>query len=74
MTPAPLTMDECATWNCTVMKPPEEMPDTEVWLTSMLSPGSGGAAIAGKARAAAMTPMVILPAALVRSTPPKAKQ
>ena len=53
-TPTPFTIEEWASWNCTVMKPPDEMPEMEVWLMSMFSAGSGGAAWAG--RAAARTP------------------
>src|SRR5262245_59204132 len=41
--PAPLTKEECATWYCTAMKPPDDKPDTEVWLRSIFSLGKGTA-------------------------------
>src|ERR1700722_17964404 len=37
-TPMPSMMDENATPNCAAMKPPDEMPDTEVCDRSMCSP------------------------------------
>src|SRR6266581_8036373 len=53
MMPAPRTMLEWATANCTAMKPPEEIPDTEVSRSSMLSVGRGSVAAAAASRTAA---------------------
>ena len=49
-------MPECATCICTDMKPPDEMPETEVSSMSMFSAGNGpgGAARAPPARTAEM--------------------
>jgi hypothetical protein len=41
-------MDECATANCTAMKAPEEMPESDVWATSTFSAGSACGEFAGQ--------------------------
>ena len=37
MMPAPIKLRECATWNWCAIKPPDEIPDTEISLGSRLS-------------------------------------
>src|SRR3954462_7623062 len=74
--PAPLTMLEWATSNCTAMNAPEDRPDTEVCEMSTLKPGSrtGGAAMPAPQASTAARPRTAwkrrwrMPAA--RSGPP----